>query len=99
MAAGKRKWRLKTNARHLLTCIWSVSIDVEAKVEEELRVVEGHLQLLAVLPKTKQKPWSVSMAAPGSLCHRREGGAGSPRSDERVTVLVKLLQLKGFHGF
>lgn len=53
MAADKRKWRLKTNARHLLTCIWSVSIDVEAKVEEELRVVEGHLQLLAILPKNK----------------------------------------------
>lgn len=55
VAAGKRKCRLKTNARHLLTCIWSVSIDVEAKVEEELRVVEGNLQLLAVLPKNKTK--------------------------------------------
>lgn len=53
VAADKRKGRLKTNARHLLTCIWSVSIDVEAKVQEELRVVEGHLQLLAVLPKNK----------------------------------------------
>lgn len=57
-------------------------------------MVEGHLQLLAVLPKNKSL-YQFQRRHPGHFVT----GGNSPRSDVRITVLVKLLQLKGFHGF
>lgn len=46
-SADEKQWRKEA----WLTCVWSVSVNVLAEVEEKLGVVEWQLQLFAVLPE------------------------------------------------